>query len=129
MRNAPSSPSRQRRRLLLEARARFHRSALNGPEQALWSAVSGGKLGVYFRRQVVIGPFIVDMLASSLGLVVEVDGRGHALRRARDARRDEKLRRLGYVVLRLDAGLVMRDLSRAVARVKEQVERPLHERG
>ena len=47
----------------IEQYARQHRSALNGPEQALWSEIRGGRLGVWFRRQVVIGRFIVDFLA------------------------------------------------------------------
>ena len=43
-------------------------------------------------------------------------------RRRADARRDEKLRRLGYQVLRLDAALVMRDLPAAVACIRETAE-------
>jgi very-short-patch-repair endonuclease len=112
-----------RRQLVLQSRARLHRSALNFPEQILWDAVSGGKLGVYFRRQVVIGRYIVDMLAPSIRLVVEVDGGVHRLRRVADARRDRDLGRLGYQVLRLQAGLVLGDLSQAVERVSEEVNR------
>jgi very-short-patch-repair endonuclease len=57
-----------------------------------------------FRRQVVIGEkFIVDFVAPRETLVVEVDGRAyHERRHAADARRDRKLARLGYRVLRLD---------------------------
>ena len=40
-----------------------------------------------------------------------------------DSRRDEKLRRLGYHVLRLDAALVLRDPEAAVALVRAAVER------
>jgi histidinol dehydrogenase/leucyl-tRNA synthetase/ATP-dependent DNA helicase RecG len=114
-------PSLARQRVLA-ARARQHRSALNFPEQLLWHAVAGCKLGVYFRRQVVIGGrYIADLVAPSIRLVVEIDGRVHEMRRAADARRDERLRRLGYCVLRLDAQLVMHDLAVAVARVREAV--------
>jgi very-short-patch-repair endonuclease len=51
--------------------------------------------------------------------VVEVDGNYHARRRGADARRDAKLRRLGYRVLRLPAALVMNDLKAAVELVRE----------
>jgi very-short-patch-repair endonuclease len=44
----------------IEQYARQHRGALNGPEQALWAELRGCRLGVWFRRQVVIGNFIVD---------------------------------------------------------------------
>ncbi|MBX3110340.1 MAG: DUF559 domain-containing protein, partial [Fimbriimonadaceae bacterium] len=38
---------------------------------------------------------------------------------AADARRDRKLQRLGYRVLRIEAQLVMRRLSEVLARVRE----------
>jgi very-short-patch-repair endonuclease len=115
------SPARQR---LLAARARQNRSSLNLPEQLLRRALAGCKLGVYFRSQVVLaGRYIVDLAAPSIRLVVEVDGSSHAARRSADARRDEKLRRLGYRVLRLRSELVIHDLPAAIARVREAVER------
>jgi very-short-patch-repair endonuclease len=46
-------------------------------------------------------------------------GPWHRHRKAADARRDEKLARLGYRVLRLDAGLVERDIEAAVRLVRE----------
>jgi hypothetical protein len=60
----------------------------------------GGRLGVTFRRQVPLGPFIVDFLAPSARLVVEVDGGYHELRAKADARRTRWLERRGYRVLR-----------------------------
>jgi very-short-patch-repair endonuclease len=80
-------------------------------------------LGIAFRRQVIIAGFIADfppsgiakrVVAPSVRLVVEVDGRCHERRAARDARRDRKLERAGYRVVRLSAELVLRDLHGAV---------------
>jgi hypothetical protein len=49
------------------------------PERALWRELRGGRLGVPFRRQVVLGnPYIADFVAPALRLVVEVDGDIHA---------------------------------------------------
>jgi very-short-patch-repair endonuclease len=79
------------------------------------------KLGVSFRRQVVLGNALADFFAPSIRLVVEVDGAHHALRRAADARRDRNLVRLGCRVLRVDAQFVLRDLPRAVQLVKDAV--------
>ncbi len=99
----------------LAARAHGLRATPTVSEARVWLAVSGNKLGVAFRRQVPVGHrFIVDFLAPSLKLVVEVDGSAHEHRRRADARRDEKLRRLGYRVLRLEAQAVMRDLAGAL---------------
>jgi very-short-patch-repair endonuclease len=85
----------------------------------LWQAIRARKLGVVFRRQVVVaGRFIADFLAPSARLIVEVDGRQHERRGAADARRDRVLGRAGYRVLRLPAELV-RDLPDALARIRE----------
>jgi very-short-patch-repair endonuclease len=103
----------------LQLYAAQNRAAPTESEARLWSALSGGKLGVAFRRQVVLGNgFIVDFVAPRVRLVVEVDGSYHAQRVAAEARRDSKLGRLGYRVLRIPAALVMRDLQAAVALVR-----------
>jgi very-short-patch-repair endonuclease len=95
------------------------RASLTPSEAALWAAIRGNQLGVRFRRQVVIGSsFIADFAAPSVRVVVEVDGGYHTERRAADARRDRKLRRLGWRVVRLDARLVVERLSEAVARIR-----------
>ena len=98
----------------IEQYARQHRCALNGLDQALWDQIRGCRLGVCFRRQVVIGRFIVDFVAPRERLIVEVDGGYHAARESADARRDRKLTRMGYRVLRLDAELIRRDVHAAV---------------
>jgi very-short-patch-repair endonuclease len=74
---------------------------------------------VQFRRQVPIdGRYIVDFAAPAARIVVEVDGGYHARRRAGDRRRDERLRELGWRLVRVQAGVVMRELRVAVAAVR-----------
>jgi very-short-patch-repair endonuclease len=102
----------------LQHYAARNRAAPTESEARLWSALSARKLGVAFRRQVVLGNFIVDFVAQQVRLVVEVDGGFHAQRVAADARRDSKLHALGYRVLRIPAALVMGELQTAVARVR-----------
>ena len=124
MRHLIHTPHGGRRYALLSARARELRGGLNAPQQMLWNAVAAGRLGVYFRREVVLlGRYIVDMLAPSLRLVVEVDGRCHERRRGADKRRDRALAQAGYHVLRVEARVVLRELPVAVARVQEEIER------
>jgi very-short-patch-repair endonuclease len=67
---------------------------------------------------VPVGGFIADFCAPAAKLIVEVDGEWHARRCAADARRDRKLARLGYRVVRVEAKLVLRDVAAAVARVR-----------
>jgi very-short-patch-repair endonuclease len=105
----------------VELRARQLRSWLTPSEQLLWAAIRANRLGVQFRRQVVIGRFIVDFLAPALRLVVEVDGGYHARREHADARRDAKLRRRGYRVVRVDAELVGKDLAAVLALLSAEI--------
>jgi very-short-patch-repair endonuclease len=110
----------QRRQAQLGQYARRNRRAPTESEARLWEALRGGRLGVRFRRQVPIGGlYIVDFLAPSARLVVEVDGGYHAHRARSDERRARNLARLGYRVLRLPAALVMRTTAAAVQRVLE----------
>jgi very-short-patch-repair endonuclease len=102
---------------LLAERAHFMRHNLTETEQILWRRISGKQLGVAFRRQVPVDRYILDFVAPSAKLVVEVDGRSHELRCTADARRDRTLARLGYRVLRVDAELVRRNVAEAVARI------------
>ena len=96
------------------------RFAPNDPEVRLWGALRGNRLGVSFRRQVVIGSsYIVDFFAPSQALIVEVVGEAyHATRRAADASRHRKLVRAGYTIVYVPASLVMRSLPDAVALVQ-----------
>ena len=109
---------------VIELRARQMRCALTPTEQQLWEQIRGGRLGVWFRRQVPVGRYIADFLAPSQRLIVEVDGGHHALRRRADERRDRKLTRLGYRVLRLDAELVRTNVAEAVVRVRAALTVP-----
>jgi hypothetical protein len=60
------------RSVLLHERARVMRAQPTLSEARLWAQLLGRKLGVAFRRQVVLGEYIVDFLAPTCRLVVEV---------------------------------------------------------
>ena len=104
----------------IQLHAAIMRSHLTPSESRLWRAINRRQLGAQFRRQVVVGgKFVADFLAAEPRLIVEVDGPDHRLRRSADARRDAKLQRLGYRVLRLEAKLVMEQLPVAVELVRQ----------
>jgi very-short-patch-repair endonuclease len=108
-----------KRKALLEERAHFMRHNPTETEQMLWRCLSGKKLGVAFRRQVLVGEFIVDFLAPSVKLVVEVDGGYHAERVTADGRRQRALERLGYRVVRVSTEAVRANLEKAVNTVRQ----------
>ena len=90
------------------------RSAPTRSEEWLWRRLAGSRTGFAFRRQLVIGPFIVDFAATKVRLVVEVDGPYHEQRARPDQRRDRKLAGLGWSVLRIPDHLVFQDLDAVV---------------
>jgi very-short-patch-repair endonuclease len=70
-------------------------------ERRVWSVLRRKQVdSLKFRRQVVIGPFIVDFACLSRRLVIEVDGGQHA-DSDYDPRRDAWLERSGFRVLRI----------------------------
>ena len=69
-------------------------------ERRMWSILRDRRLGGFkFRRQEVLGAFIVDFLCPARSLVIEIDGSQHS-ESQRDERRDPWLRAQGYEVLR-----------------------------
>jgi very-short-patch-repair endonuclease len=81
-------------------RARKLRVDLTNAERRLWYRLRDRRFaGWKFRRQVPIGPWVVDFLCKETGVVIEVDGDQHCESR-RDKRRDADLTRRGYRVLR-----------------------------
>ena len=99
----------------LDRNARTMRHQPTTTEALLWQVLRGSRLGVGFRRQLIIGEHIVDFCAPSVRLVVEVDGGYHAGRAKADARRDRRLGALGYRVVRLPAEIVAHDIEQAIA--------------
>jgi very-short-patch-repair endonuclease len=114
-------PYEERRRQVLESLARQHRWQPTESERRLWLELRGGKLGVRFVRQVVIGGYIADFASREARVVVEVDGSCHRGRGAADARREERLQRMGWRVVRVDAEAVMRRVRDVVAAVRAAV--------
>jgi very-short-patch-repair endonuclease len=87
--------------------ARARRRALRGlatdAERLLWRLLRARRfLGLKFRRQHSIGPYIVDFFCADRRLAVELDGGQHFTveGRAYDRRRDEYLAACGVRVFR-----------------------------
>lgn len=107
-----------RRKVVLAERAWGMQRAPTPSEARLWEELRGSRLGVAFRRQVVVGEFIVDFLAPAVRLVVEVDGGYHAGRERADARRDRALGRTGYRVVRVTVEAVLERTGEAVNAIR-----------
>ncbi|MDR3499005.1 MAG: endonuclease domain-containing protein [Parvibaculum sp.] len=81
--------------------ARSLRRNQTDAERRLWSRLRNrGLSGFKFKRQIPIGPYIVDFLCEEAMLVVELDGGQHDERADRDALRTRYLEAQGYRVIR-----------------------------
>lgn len=91
--------------------ARQLRKAPTPSENRLWQAIRKRQLdGRKFRRQMPIGPFVVDFYCSSERLIVEVDGPIHDFQREADRERQRMLESLGLRFVRVTAAQVENDL-------------------
>jgi len=91
------------------AQAKKLRSDMTDAERRLWYRLRAHRFdGHKFKRQVPIGPYVVDFACLGRKLVVEVDGGQHA-ENQKDVVRDSYLRREGFRVLRLWNNDVLRN--------------------
>ena len=82
-------------------RARRLRSNATEAEKRLWSKLRDRQLaGHKFRRQVPIGPYVVDFFCPEQKLIIEIDGGQHAVEAALDEKRTDWLESEGYRVVR-----------------------------
>ena len=109
-------------------RARELRKSMTKPEVALWQAFRRRPLGLKFRRQHPIGPYVVDFCCLSARLVVEIDGIAHDMgnRPARDEERDRFIKENGFRMIRISAMRVLADVEGTAAAIVARAESPLH---
>ena len=93
-------------------RARSLRANMTDAELRLWHRLRGKQIGGHrFRRQVPIGPYIVDFACVKARLVIEVDGGQHAAGAYLDAERTAWLQSRGYKVMRFWNTQVLQEMD------------------
>ena len=114
-----------REQLLIE-RAKQMRHQPTPAERALWSALRARRSGAAkFRRQVVIGRYIVDFACRlPTQIVVEIDGDTHDFQQDYDACRTRELEAKGYRLLRFTNADVMTNLGGVLASIAEALNSP-----
>jgi very-short-patch-repair endonuclease len=104
---------------------------MSPPERLLWSALRQRPEGFRFRKQCPQGRYSLDFACLASRLAIEVDGEAHnrAGRPERDARRDRFLEEQGFMILRIPAGEVFRNLEGVVIGIVEacRARGPLHQ--
>jgi very-short-patch-repair endonuclease len=106
---------------LSKARARHLRRVMTSAERKLWLALRDRRfLGLKVRRQVPIGPYVVDFYCADHRLIIDADSPG--LGGARDFARDEWLCAHGFRILSLRKPDILRNLSSALDLIAAAVQ-------
>ena len=103
----------------LLAHARRLRRAQTDVERKLWRMLRARRFnGAKFRRQVPIGPYVVDFVCPAHRLIVEIDGGQHAKRTAYDGKRSRILTAQGYRIVRFWNNEVLENLNGVLATIE-----------
>lgn len=89
------------------------------PEVLLWRELRKSPLGVRFRRQHPLGPYVLDFYCAEVKVAIEIDGIAHDMgdRPERDDIRNDWLMAQGVEVLRIPA----RDVLQSPQAVAERL--------
>ena len=116
-------PERQRHGLERDEARRLRR-AQSDAEYALWTQLRAHKfLGLKFRRQHPIGPYIVDFCCIDKQCIIELDGSQHMDSVAYDEQRTTCLNRYGFRVVRF----WNHEVLLGIEMVLQKLEQILHE--
>ena len=107
----------------LHRRARKLRANMTDAEQKLWKILRLRQMGgCRFRRQMVIGQYIVDFCCPQIKMIVEVDGGQHQQNRDYDNDRTRWLMSQGYKVLRFWNNQVLKKSEDVAAVIFASIE-------
>lgn len=109
---------------ILKENAKENRKHQTEAEAALWESLRANQLGEKFRRQHIIGDFIVDFVALNSKLVIEVDGAYHnnAEQMEADKLRSDFLNEAGFKVLRFTNEQVLQDTDNTIKEIKANLK-------
>ena len=98
--------------------AKYLRSNQTDAEQRLWYHLRAHHvMNLKFRRQTLIGPFIVDFVCMEYKLIVEADGGQHG--GDNDARRDAWLKEQGFIVLHFWNHDILQQTDAVLERIRQ----------
>ena len=87
-------------------------------EVILWERIRRKQLGVSFRRQHPIKPYIVDFACVAVKLIIELDGESHIGNETYDKNCTHHLEGKGWTVLRFWNGEIYENIDDVVEKVR-----------
>ena len=103
--------------------AKTNRSNMTDAESLLWHYLRQEQLGVRFRRQHVIGDYIVDFICLKQRLIIEIDGGYHndIVQQQEDRIRQNWLESMGYKVIRFTNEEVFYNIETVISTIKDNI--------
>jgi very-short-patch-repair endonuclease len=95
------------------------RKSLTPQELKLWFYLKNKNLGVKFRRQHSIGPYIADFYCKEKNLIIEIDGSQHIDAKDYDKERDAYIKTLGIKVLRFWNNEIDTEMEEVLRKIKD----------
>lgn len=92
-------------------------------ERLLWKRLKRNQLGVAFRRQEPMRPYIVDFVCFEKKLMIELDGSQHA-DSPTDKARDEFFEQQGFRTLRFWNSDVKTNLEGVLESIRQALDKP-----
>jgi len=93
-------------------------------ELKLWSLLRRGQFdGQHFRKQVPIGPYVVDFACLKRRLIIEIDGGQHSVQQAQDNERTRVLEQLGHRVIRFWNSDILQNPDGVLLRLREALDK------
>jgi very-short-patch-repair endonuclease len=106
---------------IFKERRKVLRKSLTPQEFKLWFYLKGKNLGVKFRRQHSIGPYIVDFYCKEKNFIIELDGSQHITTKGYDKERDSYIKTLGVKVLRFWNSEIDKNIEEVLTKIKKEI--------
>jgi very-short-patch-repair endonuclease len=101
------------------------RTRMTNEEGVIWNSIKNEKFHkIKFRKQFVIGEYIIDFYAPKYKLAIELDGANHFTDAGivKDNERDDYLNEQGIAVLRFENGSVTKNIKTVLDLILEKVK-------
>ncbi|MBQ8657404.1 MAG: endonuclease domain-containing protein [Prevotella sp.] len=108
---------------ILKKNAQHNRNNPTEAEALLWQYLKADGLGVTFKRQHIIGDYIVDFVCMSHRLIIEMDGGYHQTlqQKQNDQQRTEWLESRNYRVIRFTNDELFRNINDVLRKIEENL--------
>lgn len=108
----------------LKEYAKINRANPTDAEVVFWDYVRKNKIGIPFKRQFIVGPFIADFISLDFNLIVELDGGYHNIpdQQISDEERTKWLERQGFRVIRFKNEEVLHCIDYVIKVIKNSID-------